>query len=301
MLRGNTYGEIVDRDPRGFPTQILLQHPDAIDPFRDRASGAVRYALADGRRLDRSDIWHVKGMTIPGAVWSLKGLSPIEYAANTIGTALGAEEFGANIFREGGLPSGILSTAEALDDDEAKDMQERFLKAHGERQRKPAVLSGGLQWQTISIAPNEAQFLETVAAKREEIAGFYRVPPHMVGMVTKSTSWGTGIEEQMLGFVTFTMGIWLKRFEAALSALLPAPQYVKFNLAALLRGRLREQLESFKIEREIGTANIDEIRALLERPPLPEGKGEDYTQPMNWSPIPPGGSLQPPSPEDETP
>jgi HK97 family phage portal protein len=289
LLRGNTYGEIIDRDLRGFPTQILLHHPDFVEPVRDKDTGKVVYRLGDDRRLSRVDMWHVKGLTLPGAVWSLKGLSPIEYAANTIATALGAEEFGGNWFREGASPSGILATDGDLDEADALDMQERFIKAHGGRQRKPAVLGNGLKWQSISITAEESQFLQTIKAKREEIAGFYRIPPHMLGMVDKSTSWGSGIEEQMLGFLTFTMGIWLKRFEAALSAILPQPQYVKFNVAALNRTRLKEQLEAFKIEREIGTASIDEIRALMERAPLPDGKGEDYTQPLNWGAIPEGG------------
>lgn len=298
LLRGNFYGEVVDRNGMGFPTQIEPLHPDECWPLRE--DGFVRYKVA-GRSgtLARGDVFHLKGLTMPGSVRSLKGLSPLEYMANTIGTALAAEEFGARWFGESAMPSGILSTEESIDQDEATEMQGRWEESHGGRHRRPAVLGNGLKWQPLSLTANEAQFLETIKAKREEICGFYRVPPHMVGMVDKSTSWGSGIEEQMLGFVTFSVGIWVIRWERALSRLLPKDQYVKFNLAGLLRGRLSQRYQAYLQGRQGGWLSIDDIRALEDLPPLPDEKGGDYLQPLNYAPIPEGGG--PPEPVDVTP
>lgn len=290
LLRGNAYGWITERDGRGFASQIHALHPDEVAPRLDRYTGGINYKVSGQTKLiDPFDILHVKGFTLPGIYNSLEGLSPVGYAAQTIGTALAAEEFGARFFGDGAHPSSVLESEQAIDENTAKEMAARWKKSHGQRHREPAVLGGGLKWKPISLSPNESQFLETIDAKKVDICGFYRVPPHMVGIVDRSTSWGTGIEEQMLGFITFTLGIWIARWEAALSALLPRPQYVKFNLAGLLRGRLTERYRAYLMGRTGGWLSIDEIRAYEDMPPLEDDKGKDYLTPLNMGAIPPGG------------
>ncbi len=284
LMRGNHYGRIVERDALMFPTQIQPLHPAIVQPFRDRRDGRIYYRVA-GETLDANEIFHVRGMTWPGM---FEGLSPIGYARQAIGLGLAAQEFGARFFGDGATPSGMLKTAKRLTKDEAEAYQQMWLEAHGSRQRKPAVLGGDLEFQTISLKPEEAQFLETRKLSRSEIAGFYRVPPHLISDVEPTTSWGSGIEEQGLAFVTFTLGIWLSRYEAAISRILPRPRYMKFNVSALLRGRLLDQLQAFKLAREIGIYSVDEERALLDLPPLPDGKGADHTQPLNWGALPSG-------------
>jgi HK97 family phage portal protein len=305
LLRGNGYGKVISRDSRGFPTQILPLHPDQIAPRRNLNTGVLEYRVGSDT-LTPFEVMHIRGMTLPGN-WSVTGLSPIQYARQTIGLALGAEEFAARFFGDGAHPSGVLAAEGKITEEDATTYQERWLKAHGDRQRKPAVLGGGLKWTQISITPEESQFLETLGAKRSEIAGFFRVPPHMIGEVDKSTSWGKGIEEQMLGYITFTLGIWIIRFEAAITALLPRPQYMKLNVAGLLRGRLLERFQSYLLGRQGGWLNVDDIRAYEELPPLPDGKGQDYLMPLNYAPVAPGGGplVLPPPPdlpvEGETP
>lgn len=289
LLRGNAYGRVVDRDRLGYPTSIITLHPDECSPRRDRATGAKVFKIAGERdTVPAMDVLHVKGLTLPGA-YSLEGLSPIEYARQTIGLALGAEEFGARYFGEGSQPAGILTSDQQLDEATAKEAQARWMATHGGRSRRPAVLGKGLSWQSVSVKPDESQFLATIEAKASTICGFYRVPPHMVGIVSKATSWGTGIEEQTLGFIQFCLGIWLVRWEQALSRMLPRGQYVKFNVAGLLRGRLLDQYRAFLMARQGGWLNVDEIRALLDLKALPDGMGEDYLAPLNYQPVPPGG------------
>jgi HK97 family phage portal protein len=296
LLRGNAYGVVVERDAKMVPTQIMPLHPDEIW-LKDEGWGGwgnvplstlAPIWLVRGQEVPRTDIFHVPGFKLPGSR-SIEGLSPIGYARQTIGLALGAEEFAARFFGDGASPSGILTTDAVLDGDYAEKIQQKWLENHGQRQRKPAVLGAGLKWQAISITPEESQFLATIGAKNEEIAGFYRCPPHMVGLANKTSNWGTGVEENMLQFAQFTLGIWLVRFEAALSALYPKPQYVKFNLNALLRAKTLERFQAYTLARQGGWENIDDVRAHEDEPPLPEGKGQDYLQPLNFAPIPPGG------------
>jgi len=286
LLRGNGYARIIERDRLGYARQLLPVHPDEIFPRRRMSDGALVYKVSgESRDVDPVDVMHIKGLTLPGAR-QLEGLSPVGYARQVIGTALAAEEYGARFFSEGAQPAGILKSTEAIDDDVAKRMQERWLESHGSRHRKPAVLGGGLEWQSISLKPEEAQFLETIKAKHSQIQGLYRVPPHLVSDVERSTSWGSGIEEQNLQFATFTLGPWIVRLERALSKLLPRPQYLKFNLAGLLRGRLTERYNAYLKGRQGGWLSIDDVRALEEMAPLPGGKGTDYLQPLNYAPIP---------------
>lgn len=293
LLRGNTFGHVLERDRNGYPHQVQLLHPDEVRVFFDREAGGARYRIPgveeSQRRYPVGDIWHVKGMTVPGVYRSVLGLSPIEYAAAMIGTALNAEAFGSEWFSGGGVPTGLLSTDQDIDEGEAKDYHDRWMATHGAGKRDIAVLGKGLNFEALSIKANESQFLETIQASDIQICGFYRVPPHMVGIVEKSTSWGTGIEEQALGYITYTLGAPIVRFEKALSSLLPKPQYVKYNLAALMRGRQTERFRAYLMGRQGGWLNIDEIRALEEMAPAADGKGTDYLQPLNYAPIPEGG------------
>lgn len=291
LLRGNAYALIVSRDRLGFPTQFLPLHPDEVRP-RLAADGRVSYEVHGHGSFAAADVLHIRGLTLPGQR-HLEGLSPIGYARQTIGTALAAEEFGARWFGDGGHPSGILVAEGKIDEDLARRYQQMWLESHGQRHRKPAVLGSGLKWQPITITPEESQFLETIKAKHSDIAGFFRVPPHLISDVERSTSWGRGIEEQGLQFVQFTLGIWLVRLERALSKQLPRPRYVKFNVSGFLRGRQLDRYQAYLMARQGGWLSIDEVRALEEMAPLPEGKGEDYLMPLNYAPIPP-------KPEDVT-
>lgn len=265
---------------------------------RNPKTGLVEYKIAFEKDvLSSEDVFHVKGMTRPG-MWEVTGLSPIQYARQGIGLALAAEEYGARYFSESATPPAVLETEQNLEQEEVDELLARWEKAHAEKSRRPAVTTGGLKFRTITISPEESQFLETRRTSRSELAGFFRCPPHKVMDVERSTSWGSGIEEQNLMFSQDTLGIWIVRWEWALSALLPPPQRVKFNLGALLRARLLDRYQAYRIAREIGKNNADELRSLEDESPIPDGKGQDYLQPLNYVPVPPGGT---PSTPQESP
>jgi HK97 family phage portal protein len=293
LVRGNAYGEVVERGARSIPTIIEPIHPDEVRIERD-ADGLLVYVVGRSRRrVPAFDMIHVRGLVVPGSVY---GLSPIDYARQVIGTGLAAIEYGARFFSEGAVPPGILRTEQKLDIDTATDYQNRWEEAHGHRSRKVAVLGGGLDYQAVQLSPEASQFLATQELSRGQIAGFYRVPPHLIGDVDRSTSWGTGIEEQGHQFVTFTLGPWLRRFEDAWKIALGGNLYARYSTAALLRGRLTERYTAYTMARQGGWLNIDEIRALEELGPLEDDKGTDYLQPLNYAPIPPGGGPAEPAP-----
>ncbi len=303
VLRGNAYLYVAARDSLGRPTQLIPIHPDDVAVSRDRQTRRVVYLVGGDRQAYsggvNGDIQHIRGYTIAGA---LEGLSPIGFHAQTIGLGLAAQKFGARWLGDSAAPSSVLETDQALTDEQIVATQQDWIASQGGN-RRPAVLSGGFRWRAITIQPNESQFLETQELSANQIAGLYRVPPHMIGLVAKSTSWGTGIEEQVFGYVTFTLDPWLIRLEQRLTSLLPKPQFARYNRDALLRGRTLDRFNAYVQARNAGWLNVDEIRALEDRPPLPDGAGQSYNAPLNMGTLGPNGTVIPPTadpPQEDT-
>lgn len=280
VMRGNFYGLITERDYREYPTRVLPVAPESVLVERDRQTGLLRYKMGQTYH-PRQNVLHIRLFPVAGSDVSL---SPISAAAEAIGLGLAAQQFGARWFGDGAAPSSVLESEANLTADQVRLAQEQWISSHGGR-RRPAVLTGGFKWKPISITPEESQFLETRKFQVSEIARMFGVPPHMIGDVERSTSWGTGIEQQSIGFVVYTLRPWLTRIESALSRLLPRGQYVKFNVEGLLRGDIKSRYEAYRVAREGGWMNVDEIRALEELPPLPGGLGSGYLQPMNFAPL----------------
>lgn len=293
LMRGNFYGDIVGRDTLGYPTQIMPLHPDAVVLERDPDTYELSYRV-NGNRRPRTAIFHVRAFTLPGQD---TGLSPVQMARQSLGLGMAAEQFGAKWFRDGAAPSSVLESDTALNLQQTRDLQQQWISSHGGR-RRPAVLSGGVHWKPITITPEESQFLQTRDMQVSEIARYFGVPPHMIGQVDKSTSWGTGIEQQSIGFVTYTLRPWLIRLEAALTRQVPRGQFVKFNVNGLLRGDTKSRFEAHQMALNAGWMNPDEVRSLEDRPPIPGGAGKKYRQPLNMGPL--GIEPEPkPDPEDE--
>jgi HK97 family phage portal protein len=278
-VRGNFYGLVTARDVWEHPTAIQPLHPDDVLRHRDERGRLV--SRVGGEVVPNEDVFHVRGFTLPG---SEEGLSPINLARHSIGLGLAAQRFGARWFADGAAPSSVLSTKEPMDEAQARRNQQEWIESHGGR-RLPAFLSGGLEYKPITITPEESQFLGTREFTTKEMAMLVGVPPHMIGDVERSTSWGTGIEQQSIGFVTYNLRAWLVRIEEAVTGLLPRGQFVKFNVNALLRGDTKSRYEAYTQARNAGWMNADEIRQLEDRPPLPDGKGQEYLQPLNMGPL----------------
>jgi len=277
---GNAYIEIAAKGPDGWPTALYPIHPSRVRDVKLDSRGRTVFEMHDGAVMgsvrDGGTMVHLTGYTQAG---TLRGVSPILAGKQGIALNMAAEEFGARFFGDGAHPSGYLKVAGDIGADDAKALKRQWVQTYGGLSREPAVLYGGLEWAPISITPEESQFIETRRFQSGQIAALYRVPPHMVGDVDKTTSWGTGIEEMGLGFVTYTLGAWLARIEQALSFLLPRGQFVKANVGALLRGRVLDSYQAFSIGKQWGWLSTNDIREMLDLTPIPGG--DTYLQPLN--------------------
>lgn len=282
-VRGNFFGRIVERDRRMYATQIQPLDPDWMTVKRNSSTGVVEYRIntrAGGSELIRpDDVVHVKNLIRPGA---LVGMNPIEELRVTLGLARAAEEYGASFFANSAVPLGVLETEEDLTPEATLRLARAWIQAHQgiNKALLPAVLTGGVKFHETAFNFEDMQFIESRQLSNHDIAMIFRVPPHMISNVDRSTSWGSGIEQQMLGFVRFTLTGYLKRWQDALSALLPPGQFVQFDLRQLLRPDSVQRSAVIVNLRNAGVISGNEARDIYED--LPPAPGLDtYLVPLN--------------------
>lgn len=295
-VTGNAFLLVTTRGPDDRPTALMPLHPDVlrIDISRNTRWPETIYRIGEAT-FDSKDIVHLKRYPVPGAVL---GLSPVQKAATSLGLSIAADRYGLNYFRDSANPSSVLETDQALSPEAVLATQKQWIASQGGR-RRPAVLAGGFKWKPIALNPDESQFLQTRSHQVLEIARWFRVPPHMIGETTKSTSWGSGIESQSRGFSTYTLNPWLNCIEQKLSSLLPRGQFVKFNIDGLLRGDVKSRWDAYEAGRRSGALSANDIRAMEDQPPIPNG--DIYLQPVNYAPLGwvPAGATEDEEPEPE--
>lgn len=266
------------RNEKGAVVALYALHPQEVT-IRDLPGGEVKYQYG-GEEYDRSQILHIPMFTRPGVS---RGLSPLDAAAEAVGLGLTAEEFGARFFGQGTTMTGVIEHPGLPKNDEAKMLREMFRKTHSGTKNSHAVgvLTGGATFKPISITPEHAQFLETRRFQNHQIALLYHVPIYMVDP-TVTSSWGSGIEEQNKGFIDYALMPYIVRIEQAISIyLLGANRYLKFNLDSRLRPKTKERYDAYAVAINNGWMSIDEVRALEDAEPLPDGKGSHYYRPLN--------------------
>lgn len=268
LLRGNGRAEKLYVGDRLVGLAFL--DPNKLVITRDANGRKIfLYPRQDGtpRLIPAARIWTLPGFTLDGET----GVSVISYGAKVFGAAMAAERAAARTFRNGLLQTVYYKVAAFL-----KPEQRRMFKAEiagsVERGETP-VLEGGTDVGTIGIKPSDAQLLESRAFSVESICRWFRVPPWMVGHTEKSTSWGTGIEQQMIGFLTFTLGPWLRRIEQSISKdlLTPAERarfYPKFAVEGLLRADSAGRAAFYAAMVNNGILTRDEVRELEDREPM---------------------------------
>ena len=260
LLWGNAYSQII-RNGKGEVVGLYPLMPDRMTVNRDK-KGRLYYeymvssddakTLKDGTvRLSPYDVLHIPGLGFDG----LTGYSPIAMAKNAIGLAIAAEEYGSKFYANGATPSGILEYPGTVK--EPDKVRESWNAGFGgsSNAHKIAVLEEGMKYTPISISPNEAQFLETRKLQINEIARIFRVPPHMVGDLEKSSF--SNIEQQSLEFVKYTLEPWLVRWEQAMQrALIPqddkSKYFIKFNVDGLLLGDYQSRMQGYATARQNG-------------------------------------------------
>ena len=294
LLWGNAYSRII-RNGKGEAVGLYPLMPDRMTVGRDE-KGRLYYeymvsnddakTLKDGMvRLSPYDVLHIPGLGFDGLV----GYSPIAMAKNAIGLAIAAEEYGSKFYANGATPSGILEYPGTVK--EPDKVRESWNAGFGgsSNAHKIAVLEEGMKYTPISISPNEAQFLETRKFQINEIARIFRVPPHMVGDLEKSSF--SNIEQQSLEFVKYTLEPWLVRWEQAMQrALIPqddkSKYFIKFNVDGLLRGDYQSRMQGYATARQNGWMSANDIRELenLDRIPAEDG-GDLYLINGNMMPL----------------
>lgn len=282
-LGGNIFEHIVDRDPRGLPTQVELMNPAIIRVEMELGAKVYRIG-AVGSIIPNPDVIHVPWLALPGG---LVGLNPIEIGAVTFGIPIAASEYAARYFGQGMHPTGILSVEKPLTPQDAQRLQQEMFVRHGglAQSHTPIVLDANAKWQQISITPETAQLLQTRAFSRGEIAGFYGVPAHLVGGETSDSGgggvWGKGLQEMSMQFGLYTLRGYARRLDRADTRLLPPGYYVRRNIADLYHSNHQALGEYLNALRMSSVATPNEARELAGLPPVAEPGASSIFAPIN--------------------
>lgn len=300
LLWGNAYAQII-RNGKNEVIGLYPLMPNKMTVDRD-ANGQIYYSYQRSSdeantmsgsivTLKQEDVLHIAGLGFDGLV----GYSPIAMAKNAIGMAIACEEYGAKFFANGATPGGILEHPGTIKDPQR--VRDSWNSAFGgsSNANKVAVLEEGMKYTPISISPEQAQFLETRKFQINEIARIFRVPPHMVGDLEKSSF--SNIEQQSLEFVKYTLEPWIVRWEQSMMRSLlsqdeKSKYFIKFNLEGLLRGDYQSRMNGYAIGRQNGWMSANDIRELenLDRISADEG-GDLYLINGNMLPLKHAGAF----------
>jgi len=263
----------------------LYPYDSSIVSIKRNDAGRLIYEVRgknEVKTLRRDQVFHVPNLSFDGVI----GMSPVAYAASAIRLGLSYEQYGVNFYQNSAMPSGVFEHPEALKDDAferlKKGLKENYtgLKNSG----VPMLLEGGMKWNQVTVNPIDAQLLESKYFQTEDICRIYRVPPHLVQDLRKSTN--NNIEHQSLEFVMYTMLPIFKRYEDNINMQLMTREqrkkgyYIEFKIDGLLRGDAKSRAEAYAVGREWGWLSVNDIRKLENMPPVENGN--IYLQPMNY-------------------
>ena len=292
LLWGNAYTWI-DRWPSGRPRNLWPIRPDRVTVRIDVATEndpvpSLVYVVSthDGgqRVYAADDILHVRGLSSDG----LMGLSPIAVHRDAVGLEQAEREFAGRFFGNNGRPGGVLKVAGRLSNDAAVRLKQSWETAHRglENAHRVAVLEEGIEWQSMGMPLQDAQFVEQRRFSIEEIARIFRVPLHLMGDLQRATY--SNIEHQSIEFVVHTIRPWCVRLEQAYATLLyPSERqalYVEHSVDALLRGDIKSRYDAYAVARQWGWLSVNEIRA-LENLNSVGVDGDSLIQPLNFGPM----------------
>lgn len=284
LLWGNAYAQII-RNARGEVIALYPLMPNKMTVDRD-SKGRLFYlysrtsddapTLGDDNQvyLAPSEVLHIPGLGFDGLI----GYSPIAMAKNAVGLAIATEEYGAKFFANGAAPGGVLEHPGTIKD--PQKVKESWNAAYqgSKNAHRVAVLEEGMKYQPIGISPEQAQFLETRKFQINEIARIFRVPPHMLADLEKSSF--SNIEQQSLEFVKYTLDPWVVRWEQSMCrALLMESEkpivFIKFNVDGLLRGDYVSRMSGYATARQNGWMSANDIRELENLDRIPTEFGGD--------------------------
>ncbi|MET7475070.1 phage portal protein [Streptomyces sp. NPDC005648] len=261
---------------------------DRERPYEGNPSGKIFWATDDWgtvHRLTPYEVLHIPGLGYDG----LTGCSPVRMAAQGIGLAQAAEKSAARLFGNGNMLGGVLQTEQRLEPDQAERLKQRWkAKMAGvHNSHEVAVLDSGASFKPVTMPNTDAQFLESREFENAEIARIFGVPLFLLMETHKSTSWGTGLEQQAQGWVTFDLHpTWLTPTEQRVTKeLLPPSQYAKYQMGGLLRGDSAARATFYRAMRDVGAYSANDILDLEDKPPLDGPEGDLRLQPLYMAPL----------------
>lgn len=266
LIERNSFGDVIALNP------MLSAN---MDVRLEKGQVIYRYAR-DGKYVDlkKHEVFHIKGFGFNGLV----GLSPIAFACKSAGVAISMEDHQKDFYANGAKAPKILKTSGAILTKEQRAQVEQNFKeiAEGPVNKRLWILEAGFDAADIGVSPQDAEQMTARKFQVSELARFFGVPPHLVGDVEKSTSWGSGIEQQNLGFLQYTLQPYLIRWEQAIQAWIVNESerdsvYVKHNVEGLLRGDSSARSTFMATMVNNGLMTVNEARKLDNRPPLPGG------------------------------
>ncbi len=305
-LWGNGYAQKI-RNQLGQVVELWPIPPNSVKVGRVKPSEAIPsgkvFQVTDSKGVPHDltsfDIFHVPGMGYDGVC----GVSPIRMASQGIGLSLAEEEYGARLFGSGALMSGILQTEQRLDQDKAEALKKRWMDRIGglSHAHEVAILDSGAKFQPIGINPDDAQFIEGRKFQLDEVARVFGVPPTLLFQTDGTSNWGTGIEQQSLGFVIYTLqASWLPRVEQRVTKeLTPSAMFAQYNVDGLLRGDTAARYAAHAVARQWGLETLNQYNERENIPPV-EG-GDTYLIPINMTRIDAAGNVVGPPPDPSAP
>ncbi len=289
LLDGNAYA-VIDRDLNGRVRRLIYVNPSRVDVRLVEGELSYLVAISQDRealpKASKDDIAFVGFypqdiLHFPGVGWNGKtGMSVIKSAAlNSVGNALSADQFTGLYFKQGISSPGYIKFPQKLTKEQFEMMRE-YWKSHvvgAERAHLPPIITEGGEFAPLNIKADDVQLLETRKFQVLDIARIFGVPPHMIGAQETTTSWGTGIEQQSIGFVRYTLRPHLTRIEQELNRkLFRSHQYFsEFDVNALLRGDIKARNEAHQIalggNQNPGWKTVNEIRREENLRPVDDG------------------------------
>ncbi len=275
LLWGNAYAQII-RDGRGRVLALYPLLPNKMTVDRTEKGELYYIYNKEGQSypLRSDEVLHIPGLGFDGLI----GYSPIAMAKNAIGMAIATEEYGAKFFANGANPGGVLEHPGVVKDPARVRESWNSVYQGSSNAHRVAVLEEGMKFQSIGIPPEQAQFLETRKFQINEIARIFRIPPHMIGDLEKSSF--SNIEQQSLEFVMYTLDPWVVRWEQSIKRVLfsdveKKDYFVKFNVDGLLRGDYQSRMNGYAVGRQNGWLSANDIRELENMNRISEELGGD--------------------------
>lgn len=274
LVRGNAFGLKHGLDSATAGPESITW----LDPTRVEWSKGEGWYF-ESRPVPSEKMLHIPGLVLPG---SRLGVTPLTMCRAAIEAGLSTQDFMSGWYKNKAVPGAVFKNTERdLDPTAAAAAKERVRATM--RAGEPFVIGKDWSLDILTLSADDAGFVKAAQLTASQVATIFGIPPEMIGGESAGSLTYSTVELNQIQFLTNTLRPWITRFEQAFSALLPKPQYVKFNIDAMIRVETKTRWEVARIAREIGAKNADEIRALEELPPIPGGLGQDYA-PLKMTP-----------------